>query len=245
MLGLLGLMGAMFAGLLGDSVLSTKQEVTSEEDTPPAPTDETTSRGEGDFLTEPDAGDDEGRDDTPDDGETLDVDPPEELPGEGPEELPDPDAQLLIGTGDADLLAGGDGNDGLLGSAGEDTLVGGAGNDALVGADDEAADRLSGQAGNDSLTLGAGDTAFGGEDDDLFTLADFGPNTPPAVIADYSAENDHIVLLYDPEVHPEPVVSTEPVDGTDDMSVMLDGVQIAIVQGAPGLTMADIQLLAA
>jgi hypothetical protein len=41
------------------------------------------------------------------------------------------------------------------------------------------------------------------------------------------------------------VVSMEQVEGTEDMSVMLDGVQIAIVQGALGMTSADIQLLAA
>ena len=51
--------------------------------------------------------------------------------------------------------------------------------------------------------------------------------------------------MYDPDVHPEPVVSMAQVAGTDDMSVLLDGVQIAIVQGAANLTAADIQLMAA
>ncbi|MGL5008321.1 MAG: hypothetical protein ACRC6I_00450, partial [Paracoccaceae bacterium] len=75
--------------------------------------------------------------------------------------------------------------------------------------------------------------------------ADYGPDAPPAVIADYAADEDHIMLLYDAEMHPDPVVLTEAIEGTEDVSVLLDGVQIAIVQGALGLTAADIQLLAA
>jgi hypothetical protein len=230
MLGLLGLLSAMIAGIMGDSLVNANPEPEGEDDVPP-PEGEV-PEGEGDFLEEPEP-------------EPEEFTPPEELPGEGPVEEPDPAAQLLIGTDEAEWLAGGAGNDGLLGSGGADTLMGGAGDDAIVGADDDEADVLAGEDGNDSLTLGAGDLATGGAGDDLFTLADFGPNTPPAVITDYSAEDDHIVLMYDPDVHPEPVVSMEQVEGTEDMSVMLDGVQIAIVQGALGMTSADIQLLAA
>jgi hypothetical protein len=229
MLGLLGLLSAMIAGIMGDSLVNT-QPTRGEDDV--SPTEGEVPDGEGDFLEEPE----------PEPEEFI---PPEELPGEGPAEEPDPAAQLLIGTDEAEWLVGGAGNDGLLGAGGADTLMGGAGNDAIVGADDDDVDLLLGEDGNDSLTLGAGDIATGGAGDDLFTLADFGPNTPPAVITDYSAEDDHIVLMYDPDVHPEPVVSMEQVEGTEDMSVMLDGVQIAIVQGALGMTSADIQLLAA
>lgn len=239
MLGLLGLVGAMVAGLLGDSVVATRSDSEEGVDRLPETDESAEDVGDGDFLDELE---DDGEDPDPDD-ETAEVDPPEELPGEGPEEVPDPDAQMLIGTNDAELLVGGAGNDGLLGSAGADTMMGAAGNDALVGADDEDADLLMGEDGDDSLTLGAGDTAMGGAGEDAFTLADFGPNTPPSIIADYSADDDHIVLMYDPEIHPDPVVETTAIEGTDDMSVMLDGVQIAIVQGAPGLTQANIQLL--
>jgi hypothetical protein len=234
MLGLLGLLSAMFAGLMGDSLVNPPSNTPDDDVVPPTEGELPPPEGEGDFLDDP----------APATEPDVFV-PPEELPGEGPAEEPDAAAQLLIGTDEAELLTGGDGNDGLLGSGGADTLAGGAGNDALVGADDDEADVLAGEDGNDSLTLGAGDEATGGAGEDLFTLADFGPNTPPSVITDYSAEDDHIVLMYDPDVHPEPVVSMAQVEGTEDMSVMLDGVQIAIVQGALGLTEADIQLMAA
>ncbi len=228
MLGLLGLLSAMIAGIMGDSIVNQSRKADTDDDV--VPTDEAAlpATDDGDFLTEPEV-----------------IVPVEELPGEGPAEVPDAAAQILIGTDDAEVLTGGAGNDGLLGSGGADTLLGGLGNDALVGADDEDADVLAGEDGDDSLTLGAGDTASGGAGADRFTLADFGPNTPPSVIADYSATDDQIVLMYDPDVHPEPVVSMAQVAGTDDMSVLLDGVQIAIVQGAANLTAADIQLMAA
>lgn len=230
MLGLLGLLSAMIAGIMGDSIVNPRDTSATDDDVAPPEDGALPAHGEGDFLEEP---------------EPEVIVPVEELPGEGPEDVPDAASRILIGTDDAEVLTGGDGNDGLLGSGGADTLRGGAGNDALVGADDDDADLLAGEDGNDSLTLGAGDTASGGAGEDLFSLADFGPNTPPSVIADYSPDEDQIVLMYDREVHPEPVVSMEQVEGTEDMSVLLDGVQIAIVQGAGSLTAADIQLMAA
>ena len=244
MLGLLGLLGAMFAGILGDSFLAQPTRDTADDDaTPPAP-EEVATDASGDFVgdpvPQPTAEAAPESDPAPEDALA-----PADLPGDDPDAAPDAPAQLLVGTNNADMLVAGDGNDGLLGAAGEDTLMGGAGHDALVGADDEDADLLQGGDGNDSLTLGAGDTGTGDAGQDLFTLSDFGPNTPPALITDYSPQDDHIVLMYDPAVHPEPVVATAAIDGSNDMSVLLDGVQIAIVQGAPGLTLADIQLMAA
>jgi RTX calcium-binding nonapeptide repeat (4 copies) len=260
MLGLLGLLSAMFAGLMGDSVMAERRDSTEDPEALP-PVDEARGPGaEGDFIT-----DDEGAvgpplvdagaagdpapapDATPEPEPEPDFVPVEELPGEGPVggTDPDSDAQFLIGDDQANLLIGGAGDDGLMGGAGADTLQGGAGHDALVGADDDEADVLSGGVGDDSLRLGAGDIAHGDAGADGFTLADYGPNVPPAVIADYTPSDDHIVLLYDAALHPAPVLLTEIIDGTDDMAVILDGVHIAIVQGAPGLTPGDIQLRAA
>jgi hypothetical protein len=248
MLGLLGLLSAMIAGLMGDTFVHTQPATDTDDSPPPEDNAEGVPPDNGDIVQ------DAGPEIVPPAAtpEPEVIVPVEELPGEGPTEDPvtdtagpDTAAQLLIGTDDGEELTGGAGNDGLLGSGGADTLAGGAGNDALIGADDDDADLLSGGSGNDSLTLGAGDTGWGGADDDLFTLADFGPNTPPAVIADYSAADDHIVLMYDPDMHPEPVVATELIAGTSDVSVLLDGLQIAIIQNATGLTGADIQLLAA
>jgi hypothetical protein len=240
MLGLLGLLSAMIAGIVGDSIANPPSGRDEGEDVPP-PED---AVPEDDMPT----GEEISFDDLPPEPEPdIPVPPVVALPGPLPGEdmLPAEPSQLLLGTDEAEQLAGGAGNDALFGAGGEDTLTAGAGDDALGGADDEDADLLLGEDGNDLLTLGAGDIGTGGLGEDLFTLADFGPNTPPSVITDYSAEDDHIVLMYDPDVHPEPVVSMAQVEGTEDMSVMLDGVQIAIVQGALGLTEADIQLMAA
>ncbi|MGL5010083.1 MAG: hypothetical protein ACRC6I_09380, partial [Paracoccaceae bacterium] len=202
MLGLLGLLSAMFAGILGDSVLAAQRQDDGD-DVPPDAEGEGPAVETGDLLTEP---------------EEPEIIPPEELPGEGPDGGTDPNsiAQFLIGDDADNLLVGGDGDDGLMGGAGADTLSGAAGNDALVGADDTDADELRGGDGDDALRLGAGDMAFGEMGDDAFTLADYGPDAPPAVIADYAADEDHIMLLYDAEMHPDPVVLTEAIEGTED-----------------------------
>ncbi len=238
MLGLLGLLSAMIAGIMGDSIVNAQPSPNNDDDDLP-PADDG-SGGGGNLVDDPEPLPDEPVVERP---EPPMVVLPEPLPGEDGLEILPP--QLLFGTNDAELMIGRNGQDAMYGAGGEDTLAAGGGHDALSGADDDDADLLLGEDGNDLLTLGAGDTATGGTGFDRFTLADFGPNTPPSVITDYSAADDQIVLMYDPQVHPEPVVSMERVEGTEDMSVMLDGVQIAIVQSATGLTQADIQLMAA
>jgi Ca2+-binding RTX toxin-like protein len=240
----------MVAGIMGDSLVNSQSATDGEDDLPVEGEEAPEAEGGGDFLQDPPVDPEliPEPDVIPDVDEGPEPDefiPPEELPGEGPVEEPDFEAQLLIGEDGAEHLIGGAGDDGLMGSGGADTLDGGAGHDALFGMDDDEADLLIGGAGHDALTLGAGDTGLGGEGEDEFALADYGPDTPPAVIADYSPDEDHIVLVYDAALHPEPVLSMAQVEGTDDMSVLLDGVQVAIVQGALGLTEADIQLLAA
>jgi hypothetical protein len=247
MLGLLGLLSAMIAGIMGDSIVNAQPGRDDREDLPSP--DETDVDGANVPLG---ASDDEGGDSaapvTVSDPLPEGVSPPVViepgmLPGE--DTMPPEPGLVMFGTNDDEVLQGGNGHDAMFGAGGFDTLIGGSGNDALGGSDDDDSDVLEGGDGHDSLTLGAGDIATGGAGADQFTLADFGPNTPPSVITDYSATDDRILLMYDPAVHPEPVVSTEQVEGTDDMSVLLDGVQIAIVLGAPGLTLADIQLMAA
>lgn len=243
MLGLLGLLSAMFAGIMGDSVLAAQRAEGREDDLPFPEGEELLTDVGDDFLTDSDTPPPVGAEEPP----APEIVAVEELPGEGPEGGTDPDSrsQVLVGTEGDDLLVGAEGDDGLMGGAGQDTLVGGAGGDALTGADDTDADQLLGGDGDDSIRLGAGDEAFGDAGQDAFTLADYGPGSAPALIADYLPGEDHIMLLYDAEMHPDPVVLTEGIAGTDDVSVLLDGVQIAIVQGATGLTVADIQLLAA
>lgn len=163
------------------------------------------------------------------------------------------DNDALQGGGGGDALAGGDGDDwlaggwdddALAGDAGADTLDGGAGRDTLFGGD-AWVDFLNGGDGDDVLSLGAGDYGTGQAGADQFALADYGPGSLPARIMDYDGAEDEIVVMYDPAVHPDPTVTTAAVEGSDDVSVLLDGVAVAVVQGGAGLMAADIRLMAA
>ncbi|WP_103332164.1 calcium-binding protein [Pseudotabrizicola formosa] len=147
-----------------------------------------------------------------------------------------------------DWLAGGAGDDVLMGGAGRDTLDGGAGHDTLwggsEGASDGAPDWLNGGAGDDLLALGPGDIGTGGEGADLFQLQEFGPGLPLAEIADYNPAEDQLVLIYDASLHSAPVLSAEPVEGSGDVTLMLDGVAVALIRNAPELDLEQISLRA-
>ncbi len=247
MLGIIGLLGALMAGVVGDALMSLAHK--DEEDDAPEDAAETPS-GEGDLLA------DEG---LQPDTDTTDPVFPEGDTGHDPaEDAPLPqdamsgevmlgtDAdEFILGTSAADWIAGAGGDDTIDGGDDADTLFGGAGADSLIGTDDDVADDLHGGDSDDTLHIGAGDTAWGDAGDDAFTLADYAPGDPPAVIADYTPGEDRIVLMYDADLHPEPIVHTEGIEGTEDVSVLLDGIQIAIVQGAAGLDWEDIELMAA
>ena len=149
--------------------------------------------------------------------------------------------------GDADdWLAGGLGDDGLIGDAGSDTLDGGAGNDVLDGRESVNAfpemDFLNGGDGDDTLRLGAGDYATGGDGADWFELSDLTPGDAIANIADYNADEDALVVVFDPVLHPDPQLSLVTPENTDDVMVLLDGVPLAMVAGGAGMTVADLLL---
>jgi Ca2+-binding RTX toxin-like protein len=168
----------------------------------------------------------------------------------------------LIGGGGADMLAGGDGNDALQGALGDDTLIGGAGQDTLMGGDgndlldgrvagdrdpdSDGRDFLNGGVGDDTIIAGHDDWAEGGEGSDVFQLPDWlGEDDGPAVIADYNPEEDRLVMLYDPATHPDPEVTVEPDPVlADAMHILIGGTVVAHVLGAPGLTAADVELMA-
>ena len=246
MLGLMGLLGALIAGLVADSVMVSDNKGNGDDDAA-APSADEQPPETGDLVDDLDTdvvGDGPAAQGpmppTPEPAAELlpDADEPDPIPGTTADDV-------LTGTAGDDWIDAGDGDDGLMGGAGADTLHGGAGDDALVGNDDTDADMLFGDTGDDALSLGHGDTGTGGAGQDSFTLADFGPGLAPSVITDYTPADDRIVLLYDADVHPDPWVMTQAIEGTDDVSVLLDGIEIAIVQGAAGLMESDIQLLAA
>ena len=158
------------------------------------------------------------------------------------------DDTLDGGEGD-DWLAGGDGNDLLDGGQGSDTQDGGNGNDTLYGAfpegDDYAEDYLNGGDGDDTLVLGAGDHGSGDAGADVFDLSQWLGEGGFATITDYDAAEDRIVVVYDAVFHPQPQLTLAPVDGTEDVQILLDGQAVGLVSGGAGLSAEDILLRAA
>ena len=148
-----------------------------------------------------------------------------------------------------DWLAGGAGDDLLIGGGSQDTLDGGTGNDTLWGGQegrsDAATDVLNGGAGDDFLGIGPADIAMGGDGADTFQLQDFGPDLPMSEIVDYNPAEDEIVVVYDADHHPAPALTAEAVPGTEDVTLLLDGVALALIRNAAGLDLSLVNLRAA
>jgi len=155
----------------------------------------------------------------------------------------------LIGGEDDDWLAGGYGDDALQGRSGSDTLDGNAGNDTLLGVDPEnpkdsdGADFLNGGTGDDTLLIGAGDYAHGGEGADTFALGDWIGDGEVAHISDYNPDEDDIVVLYDATAHPDPHIALISEDGSNDATVLLDGIPLAVIANGAGLSVDALKLM--
>lgn len=158
----------------------------------------------------------------------------------------------LIGGNGNDTLEGGWGDDLLIAGAGDNLLIGGAGDDTLVGAmldefgaDISGANILNGGSGDDVLIAGQGDSLHGGEGADSFVLGDWLAGQEPAVILDYSADADQIVLHYDADRIGVPEVTVTFCNHDPTLAqIRLGGHVVAHVVNAPDLT-ADAILLTA
>ena len=188
MLGLLGLLGALFAGVVADSIMRIGTDTDETDDLPDeaSPDDEPVETQsifsmfgpvEGGAVSS-DAATAEASD-TADDGMPMSDDLPDapdtdmtlwgsaganNLNGNGGNDSISGVAgdDFLGGRGGDDLLDGGEGEDYLYGGAGADTLLGGAG-----------ADVLHAEAGNDALNGGDGaDALYGHEGDDALIGGD-------------------------------------------------------------------------
>lgn len=150
----------------------------------------------------------------------------------------------LDGEDDADWLVGGLGNDTLFGGSGADEVDGGAGKDIISGVEDgpQEVDFLNGQDGNDTLVVGAGDYATGGAGEDEFILQEWMSESSVANIMDYDPAQDQLVVVYDPTIHTDPVLTIQPNPGGTGQSILLDGAKVAVVNGAP-LGLSDIRLV--
>lgn len=149
----------------------------------------------------------------------------------------------LIGGSGSDMLTGDDGDDALSGSwgddslnggAGQDTLFGGAGNDVLDGRGDAQLDYLNGGDGDDTLYGGDHDILSGGAGADSFVF-----NKGVAVIQDFVADEDTIVVEYDTDSPPE--LTTVDVEGG--VQILSGGLPIATVMGVNGVDLSAVQLV--
>ena len=158
-----------------------------------------------------------------------------------------------------DVLSGGGGNDFVSGGYGADTIAGGAGDDVLdhFGQADERvvaerreyswhidnnADTLDGGEGNDTIIFDRTDTATGGEGNDTFWLYnDTSSGTGHADITDFRVGEDFLRISLNPDVTAgTPEVVVEPSDDGSDGIVFINGAVVAILQGSPGASAADI-----
>ncbi|MBM3614260.1 MAG: calcium-binding protein [Alphaproteobacteria bacterium] len=160
MLGLLGILGAMVAGLAMDSGSSSRE---AEDDPEETPEHEAFGVSSTAFLGFDDEGEGSDSGGTEPDGQPVSDDTPDPA---DPDQTRSGSAgadQMISGSdhdrlealaGD-DYLDGGLGDDSLVAGAGQDLVHGGAGHDMLAGGDGD--DSLWGDADNDLLTGGAGD----------------------------------------------------------------------------------------
>lgn len=175
MFGLIGLLGALFAGVMADaftaSTTQSDQDTNTSDDSLDHPDEDAQLGNIFSMLHETNAAAQDQAEDPADA-------PPEDLWLQG-DDLNnilsgfDGNDSLFGGAGD-DMLAGNDGNDSLSGGEGRDGLNGGEGDDTLYGM--EGDDTLHGDSGNDLMLGGAGndrleacagdDTLYGGDGSD-------------------------------------------------------------------------------
>ncbi|WP_322326249.1 calcium-binding protein [Cypionkella sp.] len=181
MFGLLGLLGAVFAGVMIDSLPPTQNASDEDEEA-----DESQHLDDANNIFHMLATRDSSPPDDPQEGENPEQDgvisssdavtpTPEDLwlDGDDLANMLGGDAghDAISGKGGADALTGYAGNDSLDGGDGDDALHGGLGDDNLIGG--AGADLLYGDAGNDSLDGGSdADTLAGCDGDDSLSAGD-------------------------------------------------------------------------
>jgi len=161
--------------------------------------------------------------------------------------------------GDDDLIEGGAGDDLIAGGYGADTLIGGEGDDVInhLGRLEEQihwerhdfawhidndADALDGGVGNDTLIMDRADTATGGEGSDVFWVYfDGSSGEGAAQITDFTIGEDFLRVTLNPTIdHGDMNIDVAPSDNGLDGVVRVNGETVAILQGTPGATAADV-----
>jgi Ca2+-binding RTX toxin-like protein len=169
----------------------------------------------------------------------------------------------LVGSAGNDTLHGGAGDDALHGDLdddridggmGSDTLFGGHGSDTLSGVVDDPAtgrvddidsgrDYLNGGGGGDAIIAGRGDIVTTGSGADTVMLGDWLDGDHQAEILDFSVAQDMLMVFYH-EGGPEPEITLEPdAANAADQRLLLDGVEVAHIANAAGLTLDHVALV--
>jgi len=178
----------------------------------------------------------------------------------------------IIGAGGQDVLLGGNGEDVIVGGSGGDMIEAGAGDDFVEAANiidegrldasareaesfsdiafaydlpgsSDAGDVIDLGAGEDTVVLGSDDSLTGGEGADQITLGDWIEPGRPAVIDDYDAAEDLLVITYDSE-RAEPVISIISNENGDAALIEADGVTMAVLSGlSPDQVTSEIRLV--
>ncbi len=160
---------------------------------------------------------------------------------------------------DDDTLSGGAGDDQISGGYGADVISGDDGDDTLnhlghamenSGAErssfdwhiDNDSDTLDGGAGNDTLIFDRADVATGGSGADTFHLYfDHDTGAGHADVTDFVPGEDFIRITLDPDVDPDTVdLNVSASDDGQDGVVTINGEVVALLQGAPDATAADV-----
>lgn len=167
-----------------------------------------------------------------------------------------------IGEGsDNDSLSGGAGNDQISGGYGADQIRGGSGNDVLnhlghamerSGAErssfdwhiDNDADTLDGGDGDDTLIFDRADIATGGAGSDNFHLYfDHDTGEGHANVTDFVSGEDFLRVTLEPDVDPDDVtLDVSASEDGEDAVVRVNGEIVAVLQGAPNATAADVRV---
>lgn len=128
---------------------------------------------------------------------------------------------------DAALIYGRDGDDALYGGDGPAVLDGGTGNDQIVAGEDAGSTYV--------LTGGAGSDGFG-------LHVDSSAGTPAVIITDYVDGEDVIMIEVDKVTAARSDVDVTVAVTEDGQSgeVLVNGVTVALVQGAPNLLVSDV-----
>ncbi|WP_245827470.1 calcium-binding protein [Roseovarius gaetbuli] len=168
----------------------------------------------------------------------------------------------LVGSAGNDHLRGDDGDDALHGDLDDDTLDGGMGQDTLFGGwgddvvngvtDDDTTEEADDIDGRDYLNGGGDDLIIAGRDDivtagageDSIVLGDWLSQDHQAEVLDFSAAEDSLMVFFDDSDGTDPEVSLEAdEENGSNQHIVLNGVRIAMIANAGGLSLDHITLL--